>query len=128
MTARPTFASVADVQCACDYLQRSADDPNNPIVFDADTGEYHFTYREPDCHGPSTLVIYHCPFCGGAAPESKRQLLFAVIPAEEDQRLAELLGPVRTIRGALKRLGKPQRDDRFGRRVVRAERWARPDA
>ena len=126
LAKRRTHASVTDVACTCDYLQHAADDPRNPIVFDALTNEYHYTYQEPDAAGPSTLNIYHCPFCGGAAPESKRRLLFSVIPSEEEQRLARLLAPVRTARGALKRLGKPQRDDPAGIRMHTPEADGRP--
>src|ERR1700681_961480 len=102
MTHRRTYASVTKTVCTCMYLGQAADDPRSPIVFDADTGEYQFTYQEPECTGPSSLVIYHCPFCGGAAPESKRHLRFAVIPAAEEQRLIALLAPVRSGHDALK--------------------------
>lgn len=107
----PTHASVTKVPCTCHYLKREADDADSPIVFDAETGEYHFIY------GGNILVIYHCPFCGGAAARSKRPLLFAVIPVEEQERLARLLRPVRSVRSALKRLGKPDTDDPGGVRV-----------
>ena len=113
----PTFASVTDTACTCGYLQRAADDLTVPIVFDPLTAEFHFKYGQAAGEAASSLVIYHCPFCGGAAPRSKRRLLFAVIPPEEEERLAAVLARVRTIRSALKRLGKPQRDDPSGTRV-----------
>ena len=100
-------ASVTETPCTCGYLQRAADDPRNPIIFDEDTSEYQFTFQEPESDGLSTLIIYHCPFCGGAAPESKRDLLFAQIPDSEQSRLAELLDGIETIDGALERFGKP---------------------
>jgi hypothetical protein len=108
--AKPTHASVTEQRCACDYLQNAADDPDSPIIFDQRTGEYQFTYQEPDCEGLSSLVIYHCPFCGGVAPESKRALLFAVISRDEERRLAALLRPIETIRDALEKLGTPDFD------------------
>ncbi len=120
MSDRRTFASVTDVPCTCVYLQRAADNPDKPIVFDPLTGEFHFST------GSGIMVIYHCPFCGGAAPESKRALLFAVIPSDEQQRLARLLAPVMTVRGALKRLGKPQQDDAAGTRTESPERIGQP--
>ncbi|MFI5381320.1 MAG: hypothetical protein ACHRHE_18640 [Tepidisphaerales bacterium] len=126
MADRRTFASVTDTACTCGYLQRAADDPRLPIVFDPQTGEFHFTYREPGSQGPSTLVIYHCPFCGGAAPQSKRHLLFAAIPPEEEDRLSKLLASVKTIRSALKRLGKPERDDPSGTRIGQDEADGNP--
>ncbi len=108
MADRRTFASVTNTPCTCNYLQHAAEDPDVPIVFDPRGGEFEFD------SGSYKITIYHCPFCGGAAPESKRHLLFAVIPSDEEQRLANLLAPVKRVRSALKRLGKPQRDNPAG--------------
>jgi hypothetical protein len=99
--SKPTFASVTEVPCTCRYLEKRANDPRTPIVFDEATGEYQFVYKS------EMLVIYHCPFCGGAAPESKRALLFAQISAAEEERLANLLDGITTIDDALAKLGKP---------------------
>ena len=70
--AKPTVKSVTDQSCTCGYLQRAADDPDSPIVYDPQLNEYDFEYPSP-C-GPreygkasAYLMIYHCPFCGGAA-------------------------------------------------------------
>ena len=98
---KPNDASVTDQPCTCGYLQNAADDAGNPIVSDEQTGEYQFTYHERGLDGPSMLILYHCPFCGGAAPKSKRSLLSATIPRAEESRLAELLAPVRSIDQAL---------------------------
>ena len=106
----PTFASVTDQPCKCDYLQRRAADPECPIIFDDRVGEYQFTYQKPGAEGLSTLVIFHCPFCGGAAPESKRDLLFALIPSEEEERIATLLRPIHSLDDAIKLLGTPDYD------------------
>jgi hypothetical protein len=114
MSERPTFASVTDARCRCGYLRRSADDPESPIVFDRRTNEFHFRYREAGAEGDSVLVIYHCPFCGGAAPRSKRETLFHVIPRDEEDRLAGLMEGITTMRGALRRLGIPAWDNRQG--------------
>ena len=126
MAKRPTFASVTDAPCRCSYLRRAADDPRQPIAFDKLTGEYHFRYREGGANGFSTLVIYHCPFCGGAAPKSKRALLFHVIPPEEEQRLTALLDGVKSIRAAIRKLGKPDNDNPRGTGVQTPERAGRP--
>ena len=103
--AKRTHASVTEEPCKCGYLQNAADDPSNPIVFDAPTSEYQFSYDG------AMLVIYHCPFCGGAAPESKRELLFEQIPDAEQERLAKLLHEITTIDAAIKRFGKPDFED-----------------
>lgn len=126
MAERPTFASVTDAPCKCAYLRHAADDPRQPIVFDKLTGEYHFQYREGDADGYSTLVIYHCPFCGGTAPKSKRALLFHVIPPDEERRLTELLDGVTSIRKAIRKLGKADDDNRHGTGVKMPERAGCP--
>jgi hypothetical protein len=102
--SKRTYASVTKKTCNCGNLQSAADDPDNPIRFEEETNEFHFVYSD------GMLVIYHCPFCGGAAPESKRALLFAQIPRSEEERLAKLLHPITTIDDALKNLGAPDFD------------------
>jgi hypothetical protein len=58
----------------------------------------------------ATVVIFHCPACGGVAPESTRSLLFAQIPRTEEARLSRLLHGIEAIDDALDRLGKPDFD------------------
>ena len=126
MDERRTFASVTTAPCGCGYLDRAADDPAVPIAFDERTGEFQFRYDEFGSEGPSNLIIFHCPFCGGAAPPSRRHLLFAVIPPDEEARLAALLRPCKTLRSALRRLGTPDRDAPDGTRVTTPESDASP--
>ena len=115
MSYKPTSRSVTDVPCTCTYLQSAADDPDNPISFDKRTEEFEFCYTHGtgDDAYPARLMIYHCPFCGGAAPKSKRDLLFARIEDNEVDRLAELLAPIQTLADVLKLLGNPDFDS-FG--------------
>lgn len=127
MSERRTHASVTDVDCSCGYLQRAADDPDVPIRFEASTGEYQFAYQT-EVWGPSMLVIYHCPFCGGAAPRTKRELLFHVIPDAEEERLKELLLPIETIADALERFGEPESDSPFGTASMHDEANGEPGA
>lgn len=114
MSDRPTHASVTDALCECKYLQHAADDPDAPIVFDERMNEYHYVYQVSGEKGPAQLTIYHCPFCGGAAPGSKRQLLFHVISTEEKDRLADILVPLRSLREVVETLGAPDVDDPVG--------------
>ena len=109
MTAMSRHDSVTDKPCNCDLLQRTANDPSYPIIFDADTNEYHFTWNDG-----AILVIRHCPFCGGAGPKSKRSLLFAQIPRQEESRLAKLLKGVNSMDDAIRRFGKPDYDGTAG--------------
>lgn len=111
MAKKPNFASVTKKPCGCGYLQQAADDPANPIRFEEEAGEYQFMYSEGGDEIDSMLVVYHCPFCGGAAPPSKRRLLFEVIPPQEEQRLKSLLTPIKTIENAINILGSPDWDD-----------------
>ena len=91
--------------CECDYLQRAAENEHMPIRFDSDTGEYQFFQNG------ASGVIRHCPSCGGAAPESQREKLFATIPRSEEGRLAKILDPIKTISDAIEILGQPDFDD-----------------
>jgi hypothetical protein len=109
----PKHASVTNKPCTCDLLQRVANDPFYPIVFDTDTNEYHFTWNDG-----ALLVIGHCPFCGGAAPESKRALLFAQIPGPEESRLAKLLKGVTSMDDAINRFGNHKKANKRGGPVV----------
>ena len=111
MEDKPTFASVTETPCTCHYLQESADDPSNPIVFDKLAHEFQIECRDTRGRSQGILVIYHCPFCGGAAPKSKRDLLFHKISVFEESRLSELLKPIETISDALQVFGVPDLDD-----------------
>ena len=110
-----TYASITEENCHCNYLQDMADDPDSGIGFDQLTSEYQFV-----CDS-AIVVIYHCPFCGGAAPESKRSLLFAQVPESEVDHLSQLLESITTIDDALEMLGKPDFDGHSTSRQLEAE-------
>ncbi len=130
-----THSSVTDMPCECRYLQDAADDPDLPIMFDESTGEYQFQYYEQNPTRlqhlsrviwntkpqHAMLVIYHCPFCGGAAPKSKRHLLFETIPRDEESRLAELLQNIKTIDDAIEQLGQPDMDGHVANKKPESE-------
>lgn len=108
MAEKPTFASVTDIPCTCGFLARCAKDPTLPIAWDERLNEFHITYSNDE--GTGQLMVYHCPFCGGATPPSRRGDLFhKVIPAEE-QRLKDLLTGIATVDECLRRLGPPDQD------------------
>jgi hypothetical protein len=102
---KPTFASVTNLPCKCRSLQMSASHPEKPISFDKRMNEYHINYGNG-----GYLMVYHCPFCGGAAPKSRRGKFFAVIPEREDKRLFELTKDIKTMEEAIAKLGKPDFD------------------
>lgn len=111
MAKEKTWASVTDSPCACGYLERAANDPDNPISFNSRRGVYQFTYQEPQCDGPSMLVIFHCPFCGGVAPSAQPEFKFHAIASEEEERLLSLLKPLTSIEMVVDVLGPPTSDD-----------------
>ena len=124
---KPTYASVTAELCTCHYLEHAADDSRSPIVYDAKLNEYNFEYPSPRGAGKDETVkgslrIYHCPFCGGAAPESKRGLLFAVIPSEETRRLYKILGSIETLDQAIQIFGPPDDDNPRGLTETQPER------
>lgn len=106
MKKRRSANSVTDVECSCKLLQDLTDNPDWPIVFDPLVSEYHFKYCDSEGRS-SYLIIFHCPFCGGATPPSKRHTLFYRVPRQEQNRLNELVDGIKSFRGAIKRLGPP---------------------
>jgi len=105
----PTHASITDVACSCGYLERAAADPTIPITFDRLVNEYHIVGKcgEFDTAAP----IYHCPFCGGVAPKSTRDELFASVSDSEAERIWALVGEAKTMGQIVEALGPPNLDD-----------------
>lgn len=100
----PTWASVTQTPCSCLYLQNEANEKGSAITFDERTNEYSV-----QC-GDRALIIYHCPFCGGTAPKSKREELFERIPFEENERFEAILKGLTTINAVIRKLGAPDHD------------------
>jgi len=69
--------------CGCKWFERAAKDPDVPVIFDETTNEFHLVHL----NGGGRSLFYHCPFCGGRAPESLRGTLFADVSIEEIARL-----------------------------------------
>lgn len=67
------------------------------------------------------LVIYHCPFCGGVAPRSQPEQLFHAIPPDEQERLLEMLAPLKTIEMAMGVLGTPTLDSHSTQRTFECD-------
>ena len=74
------------------------------------------------------MMIYHCPFCGGRAPKSRRASLFHRITHAEQQRLCELTESMRTIRDVTAAFGKPDFDQPVGMVVTSPERNGKPES
>ena len=67
-------------------------------------------------------MIYHCPFCGGAAPESKRHKLFAIVSDSEADRIHKSLEHINSLDDAIRILGPPDQDDPRGFVIHRPEK------
>ena len=114
------------VPCKCGFLERNAGDPDSPIRFDAQMNEYHFVYAT-SMGGEARMNIYHCPFCGGRAPKSRRGELFARLTNKERWRLTDLTKGLHTLDQVLASLGPPERDSAVGMTVVTPERGGKPE-
>jgi hypothetical protein len=68
------------------------------------------------------MMIYHCPFCGGAAPPSKRATLFTTFTPDEQRRLYRLFDGMRTLQEVIAVLGPPDEDKERGLTVQAPER------
>jgi hypothetical protein len=121
-----TFASVTDTPCNCDYLHNSAADPDHPIEFEPSVHEFLFVDRADDGTIRSKLSIYHCPFCGGAAPASKRATLFAPVPHSENVRIRALFSDTKTMAAVLEKFGQPDYDHPNGFSSITPERDGSP--
>jgi hypothetical protein len=97
--------SVTQVPCSCGYLERAAQSGIVPIKFDKELNEYSFEDKSVN----ASVVIYHCPFCGGVASESKRGDLFAKVSPQEASRVGALIRHLNTIEAIEAALGKPDK-------------------
>ena len=98
--------------CECKNLERAADNPDLPIVFDTETNEYHIV-KETE-RGAAQLIVRYCFSCGGKAPISKRGELFAWVSQEEKARLMTLCNDIRTFDDATRAFGQPEHDFPIG--------------
>jgi hypothetical protein len=91
------------VKCSCGRLQQAAADPALPVLYDAETNEFRLRV------GDGELIMYHCPFCGGSMPASKRGALFTEPEPREMGEIQNRLRGAQTIADVISRLGEPDR-------------------
>lgn len=94
-------------RCSCKIVKLWAKDPRIPIEFDKELNEYSIVYRDPS--GNHSLLLYHCPRCGGRLPKSRRNELFFKPSRSECRRLEKLLRGVQSIDAVVKILGRPNK-------------------
>jgi hypothetical protein len=112
--------------CKCGFLGRQADHPGSPIRFDPKLNEYHFVHRR-STGGEAWMLIYHCPFCGGRAPKSRRADLFHRLTDAERHRLCELTKDIRTIQDVTAVFGEPDIRQAIGMVQTTPERDGKPE-
>jgi hypothetical protein len=112
--------------CRCGALERHAIEPDSPIRFDTELNEYHFVHRNSKGN-EGYLLIRHCPFCGGKAPESRRDLQFRQLSLAEQIRLSKLIGDFHTIDEVIAALGEPDIKDPIGVMATNPERDGKPE-
>lgn len=112
--------------CKCGFLERQANHPDSPIRFDAKLNEYHFIHRTNE-GGEAMMMIYHCPFCGGRAPKSRRADLFHRLTHAEQRRLSELTKDMRTVQDVTAAFGEPEIKQPIGLVTVTHERGGKPE-
>ena len=100
-------------KCTCNWLHNSAEDPDIPVVFDARLNEFHIQRNRDKGYS----MVYFCPICGYAAPDSLRGSLFARIPHKEHRRLDELTQHLKTLDEVFSALGTPTRDEPYGQPI-----------
>jgi hypothetical protein len=108
--------------CKCNWLTHAAEDPKCPVEFDSELNEFHIV-RGPQDH----MMIYYCPFCGGAAPKSKRDRLFHTLTDVERDRLVRLTKDMRTLSDVIAALGEPDLKQSVGIVVTNPERDGKPE-
>src|SRR5262245_42398099 len=107
--------------CECRMLERFSKEPSVPIEFDAELNEYHILGALGE-----RLMVYHCPFCGGRAPDSRRNELFMHITLAEKLRLMELTRDLKTLDDVLGAFGSPDMDNPAGVDVTKDDSAGRP--
>jgi len=73
------------------------------------------------------MMIYHCPFCGGRAPKSRRGDLFHRLTHAEQRRLSELTKDMRTLQDVITAFGEPDIRQPIGMMQTMPERDGEPE-
>ena len=93
-------------QCECRWFERAVRDESIPVVFDALMNEYRLVHDA----GRGYSLFYHCPFCGGRAPDSLRGTYWTEVSLEESHRLQDLTKNIKTPEQLFEAFGNPDQD------------------
>lgn len=109
--------------CDCRWFDRAAKNPDIPITFDERMNEFHL--MQIDGNGHSSL--YHCPFCGGRAPESLRKTFFRTVSHDESARLHLHTKEIKTEDELIALLGPPDTEYEIGGGMTKPGSEIEPD-
>ena len=93
--------------CTCDWLKNAADDPRFPIEYDPQKNEFKLCCQLEGGEIGYT-VLHFCPFCGGKAPDIRKEQSFTQLSEQEFLRLQELTRQIKSIEDAFRILGEPE--------------------
>lgn len=96
--------------CDCRWFERASRDEAIPVVFNEQMNEYHLVHKDGRGHS----LFYHCPFCGGRAPDSLRKTCWTKVSIEESHRLHQLTKGITTPQQLFERFGAPDHDMEVG--------------
>ncbi len=116
--------SKTEEYCDCGSLQRAAEEAGVPVEFNKDLNEFHLIHGP---EGKGKLMMRHCFFCGGKAPASLRETLFAKLTSEERFRLVNLTKSLKTVDETIAVLGEPNEDREAGTIITHPERDGKPE-
>jgi hypothetical protein len=100
-------------ECDCGGLEKISKEPEGPIVFDPEINEYNLAYRTQSGI-QMQYRIYHCLFCGGRTPASRRDEMFMHVTDAERIRLMSIVCELKTLPDLIAALGAPDEDDPAG--------------
>lgn len=103
--------------CTCDWLKNAANDERFPVEYDEQDNQFKLRCQLGD-EKPGYTVLYFCPFCGGRAPDLKKEKIFAQISELEFERLQDIAREIQSIEDAFRILGEPEQE--FSREEQRA--------
>jgi len=93
--------------CTCDWLKNAAEDARFPVDYDEESNQFKLRCQLEDGE-LGYIVLHFCPFCGGKAPDIKKERTFACISEQEFLRLQELTRQIQSIEDAFRILGEPE--------------------
>ncbi len=102
-----THSSVTKASCTCGTLERLAEDPDHPFSFDGSNYVLQYYTSLGDGTGPWSMMLYHCPFCGGVPPTAQAPRPFRFVHTREYMRLLEIAQNLRSMQQVVETLGQP---------------------